>query len=56
MVATIIILALIFMDLGAALVKNGQPKTGEWSFWHTLLADGIMVLLMWQAGIFDNFK
>lgn len=56
MIATIIILALIFMDLGANLVKNGQPKEGKWSFWYTLLADGIMVFLLWKAGVFENFK
>ena len=56
MIATIIILALTFMDIGAALVKHGQPKEGKWNFWAVLLVDGIMLILLWQAGLFDNFK
>jgi len=56
MIAIIIILALIFMDLGAALVKHGQPKEGKWSFWAVLLVDGVLLFLLWQTGLFDNFK
>ena len=56
MVATIIILALIFIELGASLAKHGQPKEGKWNFWYTLLADGITVFLLWKAGLFENFK
>ena len=53
MVATIIILLLFALELGATLVKHGEPKEGKVNFWISLLWYGILIFLLYKAGLFD---
>ena len=55
MIATIIIIILLAIDLGMSLAKHGEPKTGKYSFWVTLLAVAIQAYLYYAAGLFDKF-
>lgn len=55
MIATIIILVLLAMNLGIALAKHGDSK-GKYNFGIELLSTGIMILLYYYAGLFNNFK
>lgn len=53
MVATIIILLLFALELGATLVKHGEPREGKVNFWIYLLWYGILIFLLYKAGLFD---
>jgi hypothetical protein len=56
MVATIVLLVLLVLDLGINLGKHGEPKSGEYNFWITLLSVAIMLYLYYKAGLFNNFN
>lgn len=54
MVATIIILLLFALELGATLVKHGEPREGKVNFWNSLLWYGAIIFLLYKAGLFTN--
>lgn len=54
MVATIIILLLFALNLGAILVKHGEPIEGKYNFWISLIWYGILIFLLYKAGLFTN--
>ena len=56
MIATCIILVLIFMNLGLYLAKHGEPKTGRYNFVVALISTALEVALYYYAGLFDCFK
>jgi len=56
MIYAIIWLMLIAMGLGITLIKHGEPKKEKYNFWVQLIASSIEILLLWGAGIFENFK
>ena len=56
MIATIILLAIMLIDLGINLAKHGEYKDGRYNFWATLIAVVINVVLLYFAGVFNNFK
>ena len=55
MIATIILLALELISLGIHLAKHGEPRTDEYNFWHQLIAFIIVIVLLYFAGVFNNF-
>ena len=56
MIATIILLSLELISLTISLVKHGEPKEGEYNFWHQLIAFILVIVLLYFANVFDNFK
>ena len=56
MIASIIILVLLSMELGAALYSHGEIKETRVNFWTKLINIGLELLLFYYAGLFDNFK
>ena len=55
MICTIVIIALLFIDLGANIAKHGESKTGEYNGWTTFVAVIIELVLFYGAGLFDKF-
>lgn len=55
MVATIILLALILVNLGIHLAKHGEPREDKYNFWLYLIATIIELVLYYYAGLFENF-
>ena len=55
MVATIILLAILFINLGIELAYHGKPRIGKYSFWGKLIAVIINLVLFYYAGLFDKF-
>ena len=55
MVATIILLCILFIKLGIELANHGEPREGEYSFWKKLIAVIINLVLFYYAGLFDKF-
>lgn len=55
MVATIILLAILFINLGIELANHGKPVERDYSFWKKLIAVIINLLLFYYAGLFDKF-
>lgn len=48
-----IYLALLLLGLGISLAKHGEYKRAEkYSFWTTLISDGIMLLILYYGGFF----
>lgn len=56
MIASCILLALVFMNLGIDLAKHGEPKTGKYNFGLKLISTAIELTLFYYAGLFDCFK
>ncbi len=52
-VATIILIARLFLKLGIAIGWHG--KTVECSFWGTLFSTIVSLVLYYFAGLFDKF-
>lgn len=52
-IAKIILLILYAVALGVALAKHGEPKTGLFSFWSSLIGTVIELGLLWWGGFFD---
>lgn len=48
----IIIIALYSMNLGINLVKNGEQRTGNYSFFTALIAVAINIALLRWGGFF----
>ena len=55
MLATIILLTILFINLGIELANHGKPREGNYSFWAKLLAVIINLVLFYYAGLFDKF-
>ena len=55
MIATIILLCILFINLGIELANHGKPKEGKYSFWGKLIAVIINLILFYYAGLFDKF-
>ena len=55
MIATIILLAILFINLGIEMANHGKPRGGKHSFWGKLVAVIINLLLFYYAGLFDKF-
>ena len=48
-----IYLALLLLGLGISLAKHGEYKRAEkYSFWTTLISDGIVLLILYYGGFF----
>ena len=56
MVATIILLAIMFVDFGIHLAKHGEYRDDRYNAWIALIALIINIVLLYFAGVFDNFK
>lgn len=56
MIATIILLVLELMSLTISLVKHGERKEGYYNFWTHLIAFILVIVLLYFANVFDNFK
>lgn len=54
MIPTIIIIALIFMELGISLAMHGKPRK-NYNFKMYLISAIIMFTLYYYAGLFDKF-
>lgn len=48
----IIMITVLAMGLGITLVKNGEPKDGEYSFLTTIISTVIEVAILWWGGFF----
>jgi hypothetical protein len=48
----LIFLALIVLNLGIVMAKNGQPRSGKHSFVANLIADGLLLGLLYWGGFF----
>ena len=55
MIATIILLSLELISLGIYLAKHGEPRTDEYNFWYKLISFIIVIVLLYFAGVFNNF-
>lgn len=47
-----IVLAMMFIDIGVALVVDGKPRTGKHSFMTTLINAVIQILILYAGGFF----
>lgn len=56
MIATIILLFLQALGLGAHLAKHGEKDDREYNFWNKLIAVCATLILYYYAGLFNNFK
>ena len=50
----ITILILIVLQIGISLAKDGQPKTGKWSFGWSLFNASILLTLLYFGGFFNQ--
>lgn len=55
MIATIIILILVFIYLLVAAHEHGKEQTKKRNFWEALLAMAVQLMLFYYAGLFDKF-
>ena len=55
MIATIILLAIMCIGTGTELAKHGEYGERHYNFWLRLLADAILLILYYYAGLFNNF-
>lgn len=49
----IIMIVLFAMGLGITLIKNGEPRTDNYSFGMSFVATVIQVALLWWGGFFE---
>lgn len=49
-----IYLALTAFGLGISISKDGQPKTGKYSFWVQASASAIVCALLYWGGFFSG--
>lgn len=47
-----IVLAILFMNVGVALVADGKPRTGKHSFMTTLISTIIQIWILYAGGFF----
>lgn len=55
MIPQFIYLALIFLGLGLALARHGQPQTGKHNFWHSAIGVTIVLYTLYSGGFFNVF-
>ena len=55
MIATIILLSLELISLGIYLAKHKEPRKDEYNFWYKLISFIIVIVLLYFAGILNNF-
>lgn len=55
MIASIIILMLVFTNLGIHLAKHGTVITRKYNFWIEVISVSIQLALFCWAGMFDSF-
>ena len=48
------VIALTFIGVGMNLAKHGEAR-GEYNFWHSLIANLIMLWVFYAGGFFDGF-
>lgn len=56
MIATIILIALMLINFGINIAKHGEDKHQKYNWWSTLIAMIINIVLLYFAGVFNNFK
>lgn len=56
MIATIILIALMLIDFGINIAKHREYKHQKYNWWSTLIAMIINIVLLYFAGVFNNFK
>ena len=49
---SIVVIVLYTLNLGVDLAKHGQQRTGEYNFWVSLLAFGIIMFCLYMGGFF----
>jgi len=49
----IIYICLVFLSLGISIAEHGQPKKGLESFGKSLIANAIMIGLLYWGGFFS---
>lgn len=47
-----IVLAILFINVGVALVADGKPRTGKYSFMTTLIGTIIQIWILYAGGFF----
>ncbi|QJB21885.1 hypothetical protein KNU94_gp47 [Xanthomonas phage FoX2] len=50
----LIYLALMFVGFGITVSKHGQPETGKHNAWFALIANALVVTLLWWGGFFSQ--
>ena len=55
MICTIVLVVILFIDLGVNIGKHGEPKTDCYNGWTTFVAIIIELILFYGAGLFDKF-
>ena len=56
MIAAIILISFEILNLGIHLAKHGEPRKDKYNFWYQLISFIIAMVLLYFAGIFNNFK
>lgn len=51
--AQISMIVLLAMGSGIALAKNGEPNTGKYSIIRTLIAQGILISILYWGGFWS---
>lgn len=51
----IVFLCFQALGLGIHIAKHGQPRNDEYNFWLAGFGLVINLLLLWGAGLFNNF-
>ena len=49
----IVMIVLLSMDLGVYVIKHGERRTGNYSFWTALFADGFIAWVLYSAGFWN---
>ena len=50
---SILMLVLLAGGVGIGLAKDGEPRTGKWSFWVSLTRAVIQAAILYMAGLWD---
>ena len=48
-----LLIAMLFMDVGAAAVKHGEPKKDTYNVWVSLIGAAIIIGLTYWGGFFS---
>lgn len=48
----IIYLAWMALGLGVVLASHGKPRTGNYSFWTSLVSTALQIMLLYFGGFF----
>ncbi len=49
----LVYLFLVFVSIGMACAKHGEPKTGTDNGWITTIASAIVLSILWWGGFFS---